>query len=225
MVYPKFILPLFASAQLIGQDNTSYSTDIEFGFTHATYTSLCFQKPTIEPHFKHEASKSNLSMPVHQCQYGYIAGFFLWVPVNKFLTIKPQIEMAFSNLAMRSAPRIYAKACDFGISNAFMFALKRADPNGIIYMARNMSCYLTMKQPYFLFGPKLNFKRYDKGFLHKGFQNELSVGAFVGYGINYEFHGTNIAPEIKYSIESTAQNAISEIRKISHTISIAINIF
>ncbi len=88
-----------------------------------------------------------------------------------------------------------------------------------------MSCYLTAKQPYIIVGPKINLKKYDKGFLRKGFENELSFGLLLGYGINYEFHGTNFAPEICYSLTSTGQNQINDSKKMSHTISLGFNFF
>ena len=92
-------------------------------------------------------------------------------------------------------------------------------------MARDMSCYLTSKQPYLLIGPKMNFKKFDNGYLNKGFQNEFNLGFFIGYATNYEFHGTNFLQEITYSVSSTAQNQINDTKKIAHTISLALSFY
>ena len=225
MAYQKYILPLFISSKLVSQNSTDSAPTIEFGFTHSTYVNFCFHQPEFESLQKKETKTYDFNLPIQQCQYGYAIGFFLWLPINQTLTLKPQIDMTFSNLAIRCIPRIYAKVYDIGFSPGFAIALKPQDPNGIIYLARNMSCYLTAKQPYLLVGPKLDLKKYDRGFINKGFQNELVLGAFIGYGINYEFHGTNFAPEIKYCVESVAQNSIKHAKKLSHTLSVAINIF
>jgi hypothetical protein len=88
-----------------------------------------------------------------------------------------------------------------------------------------MSCYLTSKQPYLLIGPKIGLKKYDKGYIHKGFENEITMGLLVGYGINYEFHGVNFSPEIIYSVSTTTQNKIQDTKKIVHSITLGLNFF
>lgn len=149
----------------------------------------------------------------------------MWMPLNDKIGFKPKVEGSFSNSCLKQNQTIFATCFDFSVSHGLIINLKAPDPNGIIYMARDMSCYLTSKQPYLLIGPKLNLKKYDAGYIHKGFQNEICLGFFLGYGINYEFHGTNFAPEISYCISSTAQNKINDSNKIAHTITFSLNFF
>ena len=73
--------------------------------------------------------------------------------------------------------------------------------------------------------PVINLKKFDERFLQKGFQNEIAFGVSIGYGISYEFHGINFAPEISYNITTTAQNKINESNKVMHSITLAINIY
>lgn len=160
-----------------------------------------------------------------ESQFGFGIGIFLWLPLNAGLFYKPRLEGNFTTTCLKEGPVLFATSFDISASNSFAIALKPANEHGVIYMARNMSCYLTSKQPYLLIGPKVSLKKFDTGFIHKGFQNELAFGIMVGYGINYEFHGTNFAPEISYSLTSTAQNKVKDSRKVLHTISLAINFF
>lgn len=216
-------LVLFASKVLLAQQSTDSAPTTEFGFTHSTYVSLSFNQPQLPSPISNENRHNYLLNPVKLCQYGYGIGWFAWLPITGFFSIKPQVETIFSNLALRCGSKIYAKAYDLCFSNAFQFAIKKANPNGIIYCARNMSCYLTSKQPYFSLSPKLSIRKYDKAFINKGFKNVIAFGLAIGYGINFEFHGTNFAPEIKYQIESTDVAIAS--KQISHNISVALNLF
>ena len=228
MMYQKLILPIFISAHALSQSNTSTTRHIEFGFSHGTYTSLCFQKsttPSVSTQREAPQLISCSSPSISQSKYGFTIGYFMWVPITNMLGIKPQFETAFSNACIMGRSKFYATSVDIGISGPAAIALKPADANGIIYVARNMSCYLTSKQPYLLIGPKLNFRKFDKGFIDKGFQNEQSFGILIGYGINYEFHGTKFSPEIKYSIETAKQNKINDSQRCSHTLALAINFF
>lgn len=216
-------LVLFASKVLLAQQSTDSAPAAEFGFTHSTHVSLGFNQPQLPNPLFTEHQANYLMNPIKLCQYGYGIGWFAWLPINNFFSIKPQIETVFSNLAMRCGTKIYAKVYDLCVSNAFQFAVKKANPNGIIYCARNMSCYLTSKQPYVSLSPKLALRKYDKGFINKGFKNVIAFGLAVGYGINFEFHGTNFAPEIKYHIETT--DVAIATKQISHSVSVAINLF
>jgi hypothetical protein len=141
----------------------------------------------------------------------------MWMPLNDGIVFKPKVEGVFSNTCLKQSPCVFATSFDLNISHGFVIALKKPDENGIIYMARNMTCYLTSKQPYLLIGPKINLKKYDKGYIDKGFENELAFGLFLGYGINYIFQGKNFAPEICYNVSSTSQNKINDSKKITHS--------
>lgn len=226
MKFQNYILPVFVSTNLLGQsDVDDIFPDMEFGFTHSAYTSMSFKSnPTNSPLNKELNYKKN-QPTVTEIQYGFGIGIFMWMPLNDKIVFKPKVEGSFSNSCMKQNQTIFATCFDLSVTHGFAINLKPADANGIIYMARDMSCYLTSKQPYILMGPKLNLKKFDSGYIHKGFQNELSLGFFVGYGINYEFHGTNFAPEITYCISSTAQNKINDSKKIAHTITVALNFF
>ena len=216
-------LMLFSPNLLIGQQSSDSAPTNEFGFTHSTYVSLGFSQTELPNPLYKDKVNNYLMNPVKLCQYGYGVGWFGWFPLNHLLSIKPQIETIFSNLAMGCNQKIYAKVYDLCFSNTFQIAIKKANPNGIIYCARNMSCYLTSKQPYVSLGPKISLRKYDKGFINKGFKNVVAYGFMIGYGINYEFHGTNFAPEIKYHIETTDLAFVT--KQIYHSVSVAINLF
>ncbi len=225
MTLQKYILPLFVGSNLFGQTDVGLFPKFDFGFTHSMFTSMSFQsaKPMLltnkESHTQPKKTK------LTETELGFGLGLFLWMPLNEGVVFKPKAEINFSTTCLKQAPAIFATSFDLSVSHGFAIALKPADKNGIIYLARDMSCYLTSKQPYLLLGPKINLRKFDSGYLHKGFQNELGFGFFIGYGINYEFHGTSFAPEIIYNITSTAQNKINDSKKMIHNITLAINFF
>ncbi len=215
---------MFIGTNLLGQERTALPPSLNVGFTHSVYTSMCFET-VAGSGFHQDQHFMNKHSATTETQYGFGIGFFLWMPLNGGLTYKPKIEGDFSTTCLKQAPAVFATSFDIGLSNGFAIALKPANPHGIIYLAKQMSCYITSKQPYLLIGPKVNFKKIDNGFIRKGFQNYLSFGFLICYWINYEFHGTNFAPEIIYSVTSTAQNKINDSKKVMHTISLAINFF
>lgn len=226
MKLQNYILPVFVSTNILGQsDVEDIFPDMEFGFTHSAYTSTSFKSTPTNSVLNKELNYKKNQTSITEIQYGFGIGIFMWMPLNEKIVFKPKVEGSFSTGCMKQKQTIFATCFDLSVTHGFAINLKPADPNGIIYMARDMSCYLTSKQPYMLIGPKLNVKKFDSGYLNKGFQNELSLGFFVGYGINYEFHGTNFAPEITYCISSTAQNKINDSNKIAHTITISLNFF
>jgi hypothetical protein len=218
-----YIIPVCIGTNLLAQEQAPLCPNLNFGFTHSVYSTICLRslpepKPTDN---KMKLKKSDMA----ESQFGFGIGIFLWLPLNAGLFYKPRLEGNFTTTCLKEGPVLFATSFDISASNSFAIALKPANEHGVIYMARNMSCYLTSKQPYLLIGPKVSLKKFDTGFIHKGFQNELAFGIMVGYGINYEFHGTNFAPEISYSLTSTAQNKVKDSRKVLHTISLAINFF
>jgi hypothetical protein len=150
---------------------------------------------------------------------------FLWMPLNKGVAYKPKIEGSFGNLLLKQNKNIFATLFDLCVSQSFAILLKSPNEHGTICIAKDMSCYLTSKQPYILIGPKINLKKFDKGFNGRGFDNEISMGFLIGYGIKYEFHGLCFSPEIIYSIASTDQNKIKESKKIVHSLTVALNFF
>lgn len=221
----KYILPIFVGTNLFGQDDKGLFPNLSFGITHSTYTSMCFRPSTRSPLLNNEQHFLENKSKISETQYGFGIGLFLWMPLNEGVVFKPKIEGSFSNTCLKQTPCIFATSFDLSISHGFVIALKEPDKEGIIYAARNMTCYLTSKQPYLLIGPKINLKKFDKGYIQKGFQNELAFGFFIGYGINYVFQGKNFAPEICYNISSTSQNKINDSKKMIHTISLAVNFF
>lgn len=225
MAFQRYILPLFVYSHLLGQTEAGLFPKFDIGFTHSTFTSMSFQ--TAKPNFltNPEGHAQPKKTKLTESQFGFGIGFFLWMPLNEGVAFKPKVEGTFSTNCLKEGPSVFATSFDLVVSHGFAIALKPADKNGVIYLARDMSCYLTSKQPYLLLGPKLNLRKFDNGYLHKGFQNELGFGFFVGYGINYEFHGTSFSPEIIYTITSTAQNKINDSKKIIHNITLAINFF
>lgn len=225
MKIQKYILPIFVSSHIMGQTSPDFFPDMSFGFTHSTFNSMCFQSLPNHPKFNPEQRLPEHKPGISETHYGFGVGMFLWMPLNETIIFKPKIEGVFSNTCLRQSPCVYATSFDLNISHGFVVNLKQPDENGIIYMARNMSCYLTSKQPYIVIGPKINLKKYDKGFIQKGFENELGFGFFMGYGINYIFQGKSFAPEICYSLSSSSQNKINDVRKMTHTISVSLNFF
>jgi len=225
MTIQKYILPIFVSSNLLGQTSSDLFPEMSFGFTHSTYTSLCLQPGIHQPKFNPEQRLPERKNRICETQYGFGIGWFMWMPLNENIVFKPKVEGVFSNTCHKESHSVFATSFDLNISHGFVIALKKPDENGIIYMARDMSCYLTSKQPYLLIGPKLNLKKYDKGYLHKGFENELAFGFFIGYGINYIFQGKNFAPEICYSLSSTTQNKIDDAKKMTHTVTLSFNFF
>lgn len=225
MKLQKYIIPVFFSANLFGQENDDVFPDLSFGITHSTYSSMCFNSSIAKPNFNSEQAIHHSKSKITETQYGFGIGLFMWMPLNDGVIFKPKVEGSFSNTCLKQSPCIFATSFDLSISHGFVIALTKPNKDGIIYLARNMTCYLQTKQPYLLVGPKLNLKKYDKGYLNKGFENEMNFGFFIGYGINYIFQGKNFAPEICYHLSSTSQNKINDSRKITHSISLALNFF
>ncbi|MBP8033905.1 MAG: hypothetical protein KAZ71_04860 [Bacteroidia bacterium] len=225
MKLQKYIFPIFVGSNLLGQTNSGLYPKMSFGITHSTNTSICFNSLQVKPNFNNEQHIPQNKTKITETQFGFGLGLFMWMPLNEGIVFKPKVEGVFSNTCLKQSPCVFATSFDLNISHGFVIALKKADENGIIYIARNMTCYLTSKQPYLLIGPKINLKKYDKGYIDKGFENELAFGLFLGYGINYIFQGKNFAPEICYNVSSTSQNKINDSKKITHSISLAINFF
>ena len=220
-----YIIPVFVSTNLLAQNDEGLFPDLSFGISHSTYSSMCFQRPIGNPISNKEQHLLNHMPKITETQYGFGLGLFLWMPLNEGIVFKPKVEGSFSNSYLKQIPCIFATSFDLAVSHGFVIALSKPDKEGIIYAARNMTCYLTSKQPYLLIGPKLTLKKYDKGYINKGFENELAFGLFIGYGINYIFQGKNFAPEICYHLSSTSQNRINDARKLTHSISLAVNFF
>ena len=216
---------MFVSTNLLGQTDAGLYPEISFGVTHSAYTSMCFQSGRNLQNVHSENTTPQHQSTITETNTGFGIGFFLYLPLNDGLVFRPKLEGLFSTNSISKPPTIYSTSLDLKFSPGFCIALKPADEHGIVYIARNMSCYLTYKQPYISVGPIISVQKFDDGFLNKGFSNELCFGASIGYGINYEFHGTNIAPEISYQITSTAQNKISDKNKMYHSISLSINLF
>ncbi len=221
---------MFVSTHLLGQTERDVFHQLGFGITHAAFTNFCFQQPITETkqlQRRETTASTQLSkLPIiTELHTGVSMGFFNYLPLGNKLALRTKLEGSFSTNYIYQNKPIYYTALGFNVTQQCCMALKKANEHGIIYLARNMSCYLTYKQPYISFGPIISVQKFDDGFLNKGFNNELCFGASIGYGINYEFHGTNVAPEINYQITSTAQNKISDKNKICHSISLSINLF
>ncbi len=225
MKLQKYIFPIFVGTNLFGQPVSDLFPDVKLGFTHFINSSLCFKSRLNNPILNQELTHTGTQSKIKEIQYGFGIGLFLWMPLNEVVVFKPKLEGSFSNTCLKQIPCVFSTSYDLCISNGFVITLKDPDKEGIIYMARNMTCYLTSKQPYVLIGPKVTLKKYDKGYIHKGFENELTFGLFIGYGVNYIFQGRNFAPEICYSISSTSQNKINDSKKIIHSVSLAFNFF
>jgi len=225
MKLQNYIVPLFVSTNFLAQNDEDLFPDLSFGITHSTYNSSCFQKQGSRSFSYNEQHLLQNKSKIIETQYGFGLGIFMWMPLNDGIIFKPKIEGCFSNTCAKQNASVYATSFDLSVTHGFVIALKKPDKEGVIYVARNMSCYLQSKQPYVLIGPKINLRKYDKGYLKKGFENELTFGLMLGYGINYIFQGKNFAPEIYYTFSSTSQNRINDSRKITHSMSIAVNFF
>ena len=220
-----YIIPLFFSSQLFCQTEETFNSSVGVGGSHGTYANVGFQSPKVKWEQSGELNKPSYSSPIGQTQFGFNFGFFIWKPLSNSMILRPALETAFSNLCLQQLPKVRARSLDINFYIPMMFMLTKPNKHGIIYLARNMSCYLTTKQPYVIFGPKLSLKQFDKGFREKGFKNERCLGVVIGYGIQYEFHGTKVSPEITYSIEATQQNKITTQQKVTHSIALSINVF
>ena len=226
MKLQNYIIPFFVGTNVLAQTDNGFFPKMSFGFTHSTYTSVSFNHLSIKPAFKKEDGNApHEPFKVTEIQYGFGIGTFLWMPLSDYIVFKPKIEGTFTNTCLKQAGCVYATSFDISISHGFAIALDAPNTNGTIHVAKDMSCYLTSKQPYLLIGPKINLKKFDAGYLGKGYQNELNFGAFIGYGINFEFHGTNYAPEIYYALSTTGQNEYNGSKKVAHTITLALNFF
>ncbi len=224
MRFKTYIIPIFICAKLFSQIDGGPFPDFQFGLTHSVFSSICLKQNTSDSKYSEQGqftSKSSTS----EIQYGFGLGMFLWMPLNEGVVFKPKADINFSNSCLKQQSTILSTCIDLSISHGFAIALAPVNENGVICMARDMSCYLTSKQPYLLIGPKMNFKKFDKGYLNKGFQNEFNLGFFIGYATNYEFHGTNFLQELTYSISSTAQNQINNSNKITHALSLALSFY
>ena len=172
MNYKKYIFPLFISSQIIGQEESTIFPKIQIGFCHSTYTSFNFKSnPHSFPILNNDKKNNFADQKITEIQYGFGIGFFLWMPLNKAVVFKPKLEGFFSNSYLKERQSIYATCFDVSLSHSFAVALKPINENGTIGIAKNMSCYLASKQPYLIIGPKINLKKFDSGYIHKGFQN------------------------------------------------------
>lgn len=220
----KYIILVFVGTNLLGQNSDDVFPDFQFGLTHTVFSSLCLKQNSSTNQYQEKGQKASKSS-TSELQYGFGLGMFLWVPLNEGVVFKPKADINFSNSCLKQQQTILSTCFDLSISHSFAIALAPVNENGEICIARDMSCYLTSKQPYLLIGPKMNFKKYDKGYLNKGFQNEFGLGFLIGFATNYEFHGTNFLQEITYSVNSTAQNQINNSNKITHALSLAISFY
>lgn len=219
------LYPLVSLAVLTTQAQDKLMPNLKLGFSHTLFSSLIFHSSNTNSLLTQENETVNFHKNIKEINYGFGIGLFLWAPINERIIFKPKIEGCFSNVSSQFPKPALGTSFDLVLSYGLVINLKSEDHHGIIYLARDMSCYLTTKQPYVLLGQVATLKKYDLGYLHKGYKNELMYGFYVGYGINYEFHGTNFAPEIYYSIsKSVAKNTI-ESDKTTHTITLALNIF
>lgn len=225
MKIQKYILPVFVSTNLLGQTSSEPMPDIKFGFTHSVYTTTCFNSTPKNSFLNQDLKYKRHPTKITEVEYGFGMGMFMWMPLNAVVVFKPKVEISFSNTCLKQTSTVFATSFDLSITHGFVISLKVPDKDGIIYCARNMSCYLTSKQPYLIIGPKINLKKFDKGYINKGFQNELTFGFMIGYGINYVFHGKNFAPEICYNVSTTSQNKINDTKKLTHSVSVSVNFF
>lgn len=220
-----YFIPVFASTQLISQTEKDVFHQVGFGVTHSAFSHFCFQQET-KPLAKIDRKEKNsvLSFPespfITENQTGFCVGFFNDLPLNNVVVLRTLMEGSYSvNYKYQNANSVFYSSFGFKIKPSLNIAITKANPNGIIYLARNMSCYLTYKQPYISVTPILYYQKFDAGYLKKGFNNEMSFGASVGYGINYEFHGTNFGSEICYQVSTSSK------QKLYHGISLLINVF
>jgi tetrahydromethanopterin S-methyltransferase subunit B len=225
MKLQKHIYIVFIATNLFGQTNSGLYPKMSFGLNHSANLSMCFNSLNLKPNIHRENQISQTKTKLTETQFGFGIGLFMWMPLNEGIVFKPKIEGVFSNTCLKQSPSVFATSFDLNISHGFVISLKKPNENGIIYLARNMSCYLTSKQPYLLIGPNINLKKYDNGYLNEGFENEFLFGFVLGYGINYIFQGKNFAPEICYTISSNSQNQINDSKKTTHTISVSLNFF
>lgn len=224
-----YILPILIAQKSFSQDETRVP-DIEYGFSHGVFSSIT----TINPALKQipegrEMKQKNTYYPLAQVNFGFNYGFFLLTKMTDRVFIRPELNTSFSNYHYTSNAtdykRVNATSIDISVFNQVIYTLKPINTHGIIKAAKCMSYYLTAKQPYLIFGPKFSFRKYDKGFLHKGYVNEGSFGMLVGFGVNYGFHNMNFSPEIKYSVEAAQQNKYPLSQKITHSIILTMNLF
>lgn len=225
MKFQYYILPIFICTNIFGQNTDNAFNSFDFGFCHSTFTSMTFNPLVKKSILNHENKNTKANSQILDLQYGFGIGMFLWMPLNAGVAYKPKLEGNFSNLFLKQNKNVFATSFNLSVSQSFAISLKSPIEHGTICLAKDMSCYLTSKQPYLLIGPVINLKKFDKGFIKQGFENEISMGFLIGYGIKYEFHGTCFSPEIIYSIASTGQNKIQESKKIVHSVTFALNFF
>ncbi len=225
----RYIFPVLMSTRLLAQHEDTQVPGVGFGFSHSTFASVVTTIPDASQFITNQRTPDagRTTPPMSQTTFGFSYGTFLWVKVNDRLNMRPGINAAFSNdhFDDHRQRNLYARAIDLTVTNHAIINLKPTNTHGMIKVARCMSYYLTGKQPYVLIGPKLHYKKFDRGFMRKGFESEGSMGLEVGYGINYTFHSMSVAPEIRYSVETSAQNVAGGQQKITHTLSLAINMF
>ena len=229
MTIQKHLLHICVSTNLFSQSDKDVFHQFSFGITHSAFASACFQHPVNKKTYSREENlnlQNQINIPlISETNIGCSLGFFNYIPIADHLAIRSTFETAFTTNYTYQSNSTYSRALSISVNPSLCIALKKADDEGVIYVVRNMSCYLTYKQPYLSIGPVMTIQKFDYQYLQKGFQNQLCVGLAIGYGINYEFHGTIVSPEIKYQVTSTSQNKISETNKIYHSLSLSINIF
>jgi hypothetical protein len=228
----KYIIPvLVTTTRLVAQEQ---DPGIGFGFSHGVFTSVSYARTVTLPaqtFAPNERTQTRTPQPesFSQSTYGFMYGAFLWVRATDDIHIRPEVMMGLANYTVRNgaatAQPLRATSADIAIANQVVVSLRPNNTHAVLKGARCMSYYLTGKQPYVIVGPKVGFRKYDRGFLQRGFDNEASIGLVAGYGVNYGFHNMNFAPEIKYSVEMSAQNRPNTHHKIVHTISVCISMF
>jgi hypothetical protein len=77
MKFHNYILPVFISANMFGQNTDNDFNSFDFGFSHATYSSLTFNSELNKLPLNRYHDNNKSSLQILDLQYGFGVGFFM----------------------------------------------------------------------------------------------------------------------------------------------------
>jgi hypothetical protein len=205
------ISPLVISISCLSQTvKQKPNPKIEFGFTTSTFCGTSAANPVVKKIqgsrlMKREPDQAELP----SSNYGWKQGLFYWVNLNSYLSYKAELDFVFSVNSYASAGEkvCYSTAGGYELKPQLIIKPSEVDKAPILKIAKNMSYYLSGKQPYLIVGPKFGFYKSDKAFRKDNNSTYYTIGCVGGFGIDNMFHNMDFAPELTVSVEYQTGNS------------------
>jgi hypothetical protein len=203
------ISPLVISLSCFSQELKKTNQKIEFGFTTSTFCGISAASPLIAGLSKTDYNHRTMAKcPLPSTNFGWKPGLFYWVNINSYLSYKAEGDFVYSvNTFKLPKGTCYSTSSGFELKPQLIIKPSEIDKAPILKVARNMSYYLSGKQPYFIIGPKFGYYKSDKEFRKETNSKYYTIGCVGGFGIDNMFHNMDFAPEVTVSVEYQTGNA------------------